>query len=231
MEEDEEERGATPSLDSHALASCVRFEEVLIGAGRGAVNALVLRANAEAKELVTVWLGFQNGDVVRLSLNVATMSLVGGADCVIHTHSMDVRSLCLFKDTYVVSVSDDGTLVVNGIVATSSATAKSISVSPSSELRCCSVLEDGSAVVCASRDRRLFSVDVEKCKVVREQRVADVLCSLVGASVCVTQNGACYIGSTEVAKPFARGSGGACAASKAFFAFARGDGLILVQRQ
>lgn len=203
------------------------FQDISIAGGRGAVNAIkILRK--EDPNLFAVYMGLQNGDVVRISLQVSTAKntvTMVGSDCVIHSHSMDVRGIQILMDgTLIVSVADDGCM----LVSSGASTQEPIVVSPSSELLCCSAIDDH-RIKCASRDRREFIVDVSaasKRKVVDEQLGPEVICSLAsGGALRVTQNGACLLEEEgqqkQVVAPYSerRGVGGGCSKSEGHSAF------------
>jgi hypothetical protein len=230
-----EAQGEPWNWESSALKRLVGFQELAVGGGKGAINAVAMRCNSDSPDLVSVWLGYQNGDVVRCSLLFRTdgVALVGGADSVIHSHSMDVRSLCIVDDARVVSVADDGCVLVSPASAVSGAATSSsqpILVSPMSELLCCTAFEGGT-IKCASRDRQVFVVDLDKAKVVSQLGVADVIRSL-SHSAWVTQSGACFVDGVEVvpASPTTRGCGGSCNECDRVFAFVRGTELFIKTR-
>jgi hypothetical protein len=220
-----------------ALSSCVTTHEVVIGGNRGAINAVACeRPPGGSSELwmVSAWLGFQNGDVIRVSLRVTagkgpgSVVIVGGTDAVVHRHSMDVRSLSL-GDKYVCSASDDGTLLLSSVVASGSSAAdqqNAIKVCDS-ELLCCRFLDAGRVAV-AVRERRLLVVDVARRAVVAEHATSAVVKGISGPSLAwVSQTGVFVWGEVRHGQPSYGGAGAAVSECTNFFALANSQGLFV----
>lgn len=193
------------SASRAVFATFASAHSVTIAGGRGAVNAVAAQLLSVANDsmVVSAWLGFQNGDVVRVSLqvNVArtpTVVLVGSSDLIVHRHTMDVRGLAL-SDELICSASDDGTLLRSSVAATSSAASNSrtpVAVAPQCELLACRFVS-ATRVVVAARNRRTYVVDVVSGTVVADLPVPHVVRAVSGPTgLCVTQSGRCIVAAT-----------------------------------
>ena len=126
---------------------------------RGGLTAVALHAQNEGEmHLLWLFLGCQNGDVVRISLldKDSAISVVGSEE-VVHSHRMDVRGLSLHSGR-ILSCSDDGTVLLSLLLARSSPLIEPLLVSRDSELLACVLLSESTALV-GTRDRRVIAIE------------------------------------------------------------------------
>lgn len=134
---------------SHRLA--------LVG-NHGCYNAVLLHeVEHEAKKserLLSLLLGCQNGNLVRVSLSVGAERVqTVGSPQVLHSHRMDIRGLSVHEHM-VCSCSDDGTLLLSSLLG--SQTRDPIVVSEE-EVLCC-VFSGPHVVYAATRDRKVVRI-------------------------------------------------------------------------
>jgi hypothetical protein len=127
---------------------------------RGAVTAVLLRADAEPllqrPWALSVYLGCQNGSVVRMSLLVAGEKVqVVGNEEVLHSHRMDVRGLAI-RGPWLSSVSDDGTVRFASLVGKSNL--EPILISRELELLSCCFVRDN-VVWIGTRDHTVLELE------------------------------------------------------------------------
>lgn len=181
-----------------------------VGGSRGGVNCMT----ATSLWPPTLFVGCQNGDVLRISLAVSkegTLSIVGSV-LRLYTHRMDVRGLALAGNAWLCSVSDDGTAVVHSVASAGESTATPI-IDSSCELLCCAF--QGERVLVGSREWKLLSAEcwqlagssernVKKAKKATAEagsttviwivpHVPRVIWTLPGGKIlCLMQSGICY---------------------------------------
>ncbi len=129
---------------------------------RGGINAVAIHAPDPSKNHqwpLAVFLGCQNGDVVRLSLLVSSTSMtIVGSESVVHSHKMDVRGIAVSPHGRLCSVGDDGMLQLAHIQGGQLALIDPVLVSRGAELLCCCFVDENTALV-GKRDRQLLRVD------------------------------------------------------------------------
>ena len=151
---------AEPAKKARRDSSLQIFEERLVSAGnRGGVNSILLVPTGQPEECtlqLAAFLGYQNGDVVRISLLVGRDKIVlVGSEQLLWSHRMDVRWIARHED-HLCSCSDDGCLIFGSLSAKSSR--EPVQLCTDAELLSC-VFHGPNLIYVSARNHSIYAVD------------------------------------------------------------------------
>ena len=141
---------------------CVQGSVITSAGNRGGVNALLLvpmpAQGSENQLQFGLYVGHQNGDVVRYSVHVQSeknLVTIVGTELLLWSHRMDVRSLCR-HESFLCSCSDDGSIIFGSLTA--KLEVEPIQLCLDAELLSCA-FSGPNLLLCAARNHSLFLVD------------------------------------------------------------------------
>ena len=151
---------AEPAKKARIDSTLQIFEKRLVSAGnRGGVNSILLVPTGQPGEgslQLAAYLGYQNGDVVRISLLVGRDKIdVVGSEQLMWSHRMDVRWIARHEE-HLCSCSDDGCLIFGSLSAKS--TREPVQLCTDAELLSCA-FQGPNLMYVSARNHSIYAVD------------------------------------------------------------------------